>query len=133
MGWRLSFLNGRVRVAGPILYLLPFALVAQGVPSMPSVGEELPVPSLGELLPLRPMALPEAQDRKVPIRLRGKNVQDGPDGWVLEEGGVESSELLLLADHIRYVAATGQLEAEGHIRLEGPDIRLRCARLRMDW
>jgi len=51
----------------------------------------------------------------------------------MDEGVVESPDLLLLADHITYHAATGEMEAEGHIRLEGPGLRLRCGRLRMDW
>ena len=46
---------------------------------------------------------------------------------------MESKDLLLLADRIHYSQITGEIQAEGHIRLEGPGLRLRCGRLRMDW
>ena len=108
-------------------------LAAQGLPPLPPVQSMPEVPSLGELGPLRPMPLSVEKDGAVPLRLRGKNIQENPEGWTLEDGVVESQDLLLLADHIRYVTQTGEMEAEGHIRLEGPGIRLRCGRLRMDW
>jgi hypothetical protein len=112
---------------------LPLRLAAQGLPALPPVGAAPEPPTMGETLPLRPMALAETPEGAVPLRMRGKNVQERPDGWILEEGGVESPDLLLLADHIKYSTVTGELSAEGHIRLEGPGIRLRCARLRMNW
>ena len=60
-------------------------------------------------------------------------MQESPEGWTLVDGAVESKDLLLLADQIHYSTATGQVEAEGHIRMEGPGLRLRCDRLKMDW
>jgi hypothetical protein len=108
-------------------------LAGQALPPIP-LPETFPaVPGLGELLPLRPMPLESAKDRADPVRIRGKNVQEGPDGWTLEDGAVESKDLMLLADRIRFNQVSGQLQAEGHIRLEGPGLRLRCERLRMDW
>ena len=116
--------------------VLPLGLAAQGVaplPGLPPVQGEAQLPGLGEWLPLRPMPLDADKVGAVPLRLRGKTVQESPEGWTLEDGAVESPDLLLLADHIHYQIATGELQAEGHIRLEGPGIRLRCGRLRMDW
>jgi hypothetical protein len=60
-------------------------------------------------------------------------VTNGPEGWTIERGALQSKDLLLLADHILYEPGTGQLVAEGNIRLEGQGIRLRCERLKMDW
>jgi hypothetical protein len=109
------------------------ALAAQDLPVIPPLDSIPAVPNLGELLPLRPVPMDPVGERKEPLRLRGKNVQEGPEGWTLVDGAVESKDLMLLADRIQYTQATGQVEAEGHIRLEGPGIRLRCARLKMDW
>ncbi|HWQ09251.1 MAG TPA: putative LPS assembly protein LptD [Holophaga sp.] len=58
---------------------------------------------------------------------------NGADGWSIDHGSIESPDLLLLADHIQYNPATGQVAAEGHIRLESQNLRLRCERLSMDW
>jgi lipopolysaccharide assembly outer membrane protein LptD (OstA) len=103
------------------------------LPALPPTVD-LPGPlDLGELLPLRPAPLAGEPDRREPLRIRGRDVAEGPDGWSLEEGAVEGKDLLLLADRIRYHQATGEVEAEGHIRLEGPGMRMRCGRLRMDW
>ena len=115
------------------LGVLPVALVAQALPAIPLPETFPPVPGLEELLPLRPMPLDSPKDRADPLRFRGRNVQESPTGWVLEDGVVESKELMLLADRIRFNQVSGQLEAEGHIRLEAPGLRLRCERLRMDW
>jgi hypothetical protein len=60
-------------------------------------------------------------------------VQESDDVWIIEKGAIQSDDLLLLADRITYEPRTGMLEALGRIRLEGPDLRLRCERLRMDW
>jgi hypothetical protein len=121
--------------AGWILSLgaLPMGLAGEGLPALPAPGPEPSAPSLGELLPLRPQGLQDDPGRKAPVRIRGRNVEEGPSGWTLVDGGVESQDLLLLADRIQYSQVTGQLEAEGHIRLEGPGLRMRCGRLRMDW
>jgi hypothetical protein len=109
------------------------ALAGQGLPPLPPTDPLPPVPNLGELLPLRPAPLAEDGGRKEPVRIRGRNVQEGPAGWVLEDGAVESKDLLLLADRIQYDQASGEVQAEGHIRLEGPGLRLRCGRLKMNW
>ena len=112
---------------------LPLLLAAQALPPVPDLTALPELSSLGELLPFRPMTLEPGPEGNVPIRLRGRNVQEGPEGWTLVEGAVESPDLLLLADHIHYSAKTGQLEARGHIRMEGPGLRLRCERLAMDY
>ncbi len=115
-GW-LSF--GRALALGA----LPLSLAGQGLPALPELPglEALPAsPNPGELLPLRPMPLEPEAERKEPLRLRGRNVEETPDGWTLVDGAVEGKDLLLLADRIQYSQATGQVEAEGHIRLEGP-------------
>ena len=125
-GWLRA---GRALVLGA----LPLALAAQEPPSLPALGALPPIPGQGELLPLRPMALDPEGERKEPLRLRGRNVQESPDGWTLVDGAVESKDLMLLADRIQYSQSTGQVEAEGHIRLEAPGVRLRCGRLKMDW
>jgi hypothetical protein len=121
--------------AGWILSLgaLPAVLNGEAMPPLPPVAEEPSTPVMGELLPLRPLPLEPDQGRKEPVRIRGRNVEESPSGWTLVDGGVESQDLLLLADRIKYDQATGQLEAEGHIRMEGPGLRMRCDRLRMDW
>ena len=108
-------------------------LAAQGLPPLPPQDALSALPSLGDLLPLRPVPLDPVGERKDPLRLRGRNVQESPDGWTLADGAVESKDLMLVADRIQYVQSTGQVEAEGHIRLEAPGLRLRCGRLRMDW
>ena len=120
--------------AGRALGLGAFALTlaAQGLPELPKVSEDPPAPTVGELLPLRP-AHPTAGEGAVPLRLRGKNIQEDAEGWTLDNGAVESPDLLLLADRIRYNTTTGEMQASGHIRLEGPGIRLRCALLHMNW
>jgi len=64
---------------------------------------------------------------------RGDRFLETPEQLVLEQGAVEADGILLLADRITYSPATRELEARGNIRLEGPGVRLRCERLRMDW
>lgn len=120
--------------AGRVLSLgmLPLALAAQ-MPSIPQPDGLPAMPGMGDLLPLRPTPVDPEGERKEPLRLRGKDVQETPEGWTLLDGAVETKDLMLLADRIQYHQATGQVEAEGHIRLEAPGIRLRCGRLRMDW
>ncbi|HLO66421.1 MAG TPA: putative LPS assembly protein LptD [Holophaga sp.] len=122
--------------AGPALTALLCAASAWAqapLPPLPPPASELGAPSPGELLPLRPLAAEEGREGAVPIRYWGRDVQEGPGGWVLLDGAVESPDLLLLADRITYAVATGEVVAEGHIRLEGPGLRLRCERLRMEW
>ena len=125
-GWLRA---GRALVLGA----LPLALAAQELPSLPPLGTLPAIPGQSELLPLRPMALDPEGERKEPLRLRGRNVRESPEGWTLVDGAVESKDLMLLADRIQYSQITGQVEAEGHIRLEAPGVRLRCGRLKMDW
>jgi hypothetical protein len=68
----------------------------------------------------------------VPFDWRGE-LQEKADIWLLEHGAIQAEGLLLLADRIEYRIPDGHLVAEGHVRLEGPDLRLRSERLQMDW
>ena len=121
------------RVLIPLAALVAWPLSSQeAMPPLPAPGPDLQAPTPGELLPLRPMALASAREEAVPIRYWGKDVKESPEGWDMDDGAVQTPDLLLLADHLRYRALTGELEAEGHIRLEGPGLRLRCQKLRMD-
>jgi hypothetical protein len=116
-----------------LLGTLPLILPAQGLPPLPPLQTGPAAPTPGELLPLRP-ARPAAEgESNVGLRIRGKNIMEDADGWTLQDGGVESPDLLLIADHIRYNTRTGEMKADGHIRLEGPGIRMRCNRLEMNW
>lgn len=111
-------------------------LQAQGLPSVgPSrtegAWELLPVT---HLMPLRPWAPNLQRDTELrSVTFRGERITETPEAWSIERGAVQTEDLLLLADHLRYEASTGLLIAEGHIRLERPGLRLRCERLRMDW
>ena len=135
-GWLRA---GRVLALG----LLSLVLAGQGrearpagvqaLPALPPPVEPAAPLDLGELLPLRPAPLDAPQDHKEPLRIRGRDVANGPGGWTLEDGAVEGKDLLLLADRIEFHQASGEMEAQGHIRLEGPGVRMRCERLRMDW
>jgi hypothetical protein len=49
------------------------------------------------------------------------------------EGVRDGEPMILLADRIRYWPGTGEVQAEGNIRLEGRGMRLRCGRLHMNW
>ncbi len=111
-------------------------LRGQSLPALPRLrpvdqSESLPDPIL--LLPLRPFDPGGAPNRRVPFRWRGEKVVETEDSWSIEGGAINTDEMLLLADRIRYEPATGQLTAEGHIRMEAQDLRLRCERLSMDW
>jgi len=112
--------------------VLPLAS-QDGPPPIPTLNPDFQAPAPGEFLPLRPTTSQETREGAVPIRYWGRDVIERVDGWSMDNGAVESPDLLLLADHIRFSTTSGELEAEGHIRMEGPGLRLRCARLRMDW
>ncbi|MBL0209698.1 MAG: LPS-assembly protein LptD [Holophagaceae bacterium] len=103
------------------------------LPDWPPLQQNEPWPDAIALLPLRPFDPGGASTKRVPFRWRGEKVVETVDSWSIEGGAIETEEVLLLADRIRYEPATGQLTAEGHIRLEAPDLRLRCDRLSMDW
>ena len=113
---------------------LQAVLAAQGLPPMPGTtpGPGLPGPS--ELLPLRPFD-PGGRDGRPPVavRFRGEAVQESPDLWRIAHGAIERDGLLVLADSLEYHPASGELLAEGRIRVEGPGLRMRCERLAMDW
>lgn len=123
--------EARVRIS--LVAALGLTPMAAQLPPLPTPGPGWEAPSPGELIPLRPVVPGESRDGAVPLRYWGKDVKESPEGWEMDDGAVASPDLLLLADHIRYKTATGEIEAEGHIRMEGPGLRLRCARLRMDW
>ena len=113
-------------------------LAAQGLRPLPSPGitqTPLDGPSLTELLPLRPYRLDRGPDvARVPFEYRSeRGVREDGDLWILEQGTIHTEGLLLLADRIEYRISDGQLTATGHIRLEGPEVRLRCERLQMTW
>jgi hypothetical protein len=69
----------------------------------------------------------------VRFRWSGERVKEGEDLLEIDRGLLQSESVLLLADRIQYQPSTGELLAEGNIRLEAPDLRLRCARLKMAW
>ncbi len=108
-------------------------LMAQSLPPLPPPSTLIRVPEAVDLLPMRPFDPGGESSRRLPFKWRGEKVVETPDSWSLDGGAIETQEVLLLADHIRYEPTTGQLEAVGHIRLEAPDLRLRCERLSMDW
>jgi len=70
---------------------------------------------------------------RLPFRWRGDKVTETFDSWDLEGGAIQADTMLLVADRIHYTPSTDEILAEGHIRLEGQGLRLRCERLRMDW
>lgn len=117
---------------GWMLGALPALLTAQGLPPAP-VLPLLDAPTPAELLPLRPFRIEQGQGAsRVPFDWRGE-LQERADVWILEKGAIQAEGILLLADRIEYHITGGRLTAEGHIRLEGPDLRLRGERLQMDW
>lgn len=122
-----------MRVLPAVLLLAaPWGLNAQQ-PRIPSLGTQEPAPLPGELLPLRPWPLDEPGGRRFPFTYRGEKVAQDGEVWTLEQGALQSPELLLLADRIRFDRKSGVVLAEGHIRLEAEGLRLRCERLEMDW
>ena len=126
-------LPGRSRLRSALLGGLASILTAQGLPPLPKppIGE-LSLPPQ-DLLTLRPFDASEAKTGGVPFRWSGEQVREGQDLWELEKGLIQSESVLLLADQIQYRPSTGELLAEGNIRLEAPDLRLRCQRLKMAW
>ncbi len=135
MGSRLPVLRKTAPGAVKALFLSSLAcfLSAQGLPGIPGQLPSAEAPSVPELLPLRPFHFEEDSGKGQALRWRGERVQDSEDVSIIEKGAIQSEDLLLLADRITYDRKTGMLEAFGSIRLEGPDLRLRCERLRMDW
>jgi len=118
---------------GLLLSALPALLAAQGLPPAPPIPF-LDAPTPAELLPLRPFQIERGPGAsRVPFDWRGERVREAGDIWVLEQGAIQAEGILLLADRIEYHIQEGRLIAEGHIRLEGPDLRLRGERLQMDW
>lgn len=117
---------------GLVLSLLPALLAAQDLPPIPDmVPLEAPTPA--ELLPLRPYWVEQGNSSaRVPFDWRGE-LQEKADLWILEGGAIQAEGILLLADRIEYGIADGRLSAAGHVRLEGPGLRLRGERLQMDW
>ena len=115
-----------------MLCLVPTLLAAQGTPSIPVLGP-LEAPTPAELLPLRPFRVEQGSNSsRVPFDWRGE-LQEKADLWILEGGAIQAEGILLLADRIEYGITDGRLSAAGHVRLEGPDLRLRGERLQMDW
>ena len=111
---------------------LPVLLAAQGLPPVP-VWQPLDAPTPAELLPLRPFQIERGPgNSRVPFDWRGE-LEEKADLWILDHGAIQAEGLLLLADRIEYRITDGQLNAQGHVRLEGPDLRLRCERLQMNW
>jgi len=97
------------------------------------VWQPLDAPTPAELLPLRPFQIERGPgNSRVPFDWRGE-LEEKADLWILDHGAIQAEGLLLLADRIEYRITDGQLNAQGHVRLEGPDLRLRCERLQMNW
>ncbi|MBI4911143.1 MAG: LPS-assembly protein LptD [Acidobacteria bacterium] len=119
--------------------VLPLLLIAAGLrapagelpPFPPQAPRVLQEPA--DLLPLRPFGLEEGREGAVPFRWRGERVRESAELWTLESGVIQSEAVMIVADRIEFRPATGEVLAEGRIRLEAPDLSLRCSRLRMDW
>jgi len=115
-----------------MLGALPTLLAAQGIPLVPLLPP-LDAPTPAELLPLRPFQMERGPGAsRVPFDWRGE-LRETANVWILEHGAIQAEGLLLLADRIEYRIPDGLLIAEGHVRLEGPELRLRGERLQMDW
>lgn len=129
--------QGRLKVARWTLLIAAIStwvvLKGQSLPSIPAVNTQPLSPDLVALIPLRPFDPTGNSGGRVPFQWRGEKVEETPDLWILEGGAIQTEELLLIADRITYAPASGLLHAEGRIRLEGQDLRLRCERLSMDW
>ena len=117
---------------GLLLTALPALLGAQGLPPAPALPP-LDARTPAELLPLRPFQIERGPgNSRVPFDWRGE-LEERADLWILEHGTIQAEGLLLLADRIEYRIPDGHLVAVGHVRLEGPDLRLLSERLQMDW
>ena len=113
---------------------LALALSGQALPDLPRTGVPSPdEPDFAALLPYRPYRFQETGGEEAPLQYRGEQVTNGPNGWIIEKGALESGDMLLVADHIEYDPVSDHLTATGNIRLEGQGVRLRCERLSMDW
>jgi hypothetical protein len=122
--------------AGTFAFLsaVSLSLAAQGLPTLPRT-KPWEGPEAELLLPLRPFMLDEDQfeSRTPPFAYRGDKVSEADDLFLIEAGTIESNGLMVLADHMTYNFRSGVVTAEGHVRLEAPGLRLRCAKLSMDW
>lgn len=123
----------RRALPGALLGGAAMLLCGQGLPPLPLHPRREPAINGADLLTLRPFEVSGIRTEGVPFRWSGERVQEGQDLWELEKGLIQSDSVLLLADRIQYRPSTGELVAEGNIRLEAPDLRLRCGRLRMAW
>lgn len=123
----------RRALPGALLGGAAMLLCGQGLPPLPLHPRREPAINGADLLTLRPFEASGSRTEGVPFRWSGERVQEGQDLWELEKGLIQSDSVLLLADRIQYRPSTGELVAEGNIRLEAPDLRLRCGRLRMAW
>lgn len=115
--------------------LISTGLVADP-PRLPPTPEMEPLEATPpvQLLPQRPATpAPRAALSRLPFDWRGERAHEAQDVWVLEQGAIQAEGFLMLADRIEYHMDEGRVVAMGHIRLEGPDVRLRCERLEMLW
>jgi hypothetical protein len=119
-----------------LLGSLSFMLAAQSMPFLPGIAPAPEIsegPDFAELLPYRPLPMVTTEGSTEPLHYRGEQVQNDSSGWSIQRGGLQSADLLLVADKIHYNPKTNLVEAEGHIRLEAQGLRLRAERLKMDW
>jgi hypothetical protein len=131
----MILLNGRPMGKALLGLLVPVSqfAFAQGLPALPQTRPLNDAPTPAELLPLRPYVIEGESNERVPFTWRGERVKESDATWELEQGAIQGQGILLLADHIRYDINSGDLVAEGHIRLEGTELRLRCEKLTMNW
>lgn len=90
-GWRCGFLG-----------TLSLALAAQPIPETPPVPGIAGLPDLPELLPYRPRPMEPESPPAEPLTYRGERVLNTPEGWIIENGAIQSNELLLVANRIQY-------------------------------
>lgn len=116
-----------------LVFVIASGLGAQGLPSLPARPLPQTTPSPAELIPMRPFNPEYGVAGRLPFRWRGEKVTEKFDSWDLENGAIQTDSTLLVADRIHYTPSTDEINAEGHIRMEAPGLRLRCERLKMDW